>query len=100
MSDHPFDDIEATLKKSVAAFREANVPALLAGSLAVWARGGPEARHDLDFVDDMHVGQRDKRVVDQPALRLQGSPPGPCFGPTCPGARLYLGRFSTSGKMT
>jgi hypothetical protein len=48
--DHPFDDIEATLKKSVAAFREAQVPALLAGSLAVWARGGPETRHDLDFV--------------------------------------------------
>ena len=50
MSDHPFDDIEATLKRSVAALREAGVPALLAGSLAVWARGGPETRHDLDFV--------------------------------------------------
>jgi Nucleotidyl transferase of unknown function (DUF2204) len=48
--DHPFSDIEATLKKSVAALREAGVPALLAGSLAVWARGGPETRHDLDFV--------------------------------------------------
>jgi hypothetical protein len=48
--DHPFADIEATLKRSVAAFREAGVPALLAGSLAVWARGGPETRHDLDFV--------------------------------------------------
>jgi hypothetical protein len=50
VSDHPFDDIEATLKKCVAAFREAEVPALLGGSLAVWARGGPETRHDLDFV--------------------------------------------------
>jgi hypothetical protein len=28
--EHPFDDIEASLKKSVAAFREANVPALQA----------------------------------------------------------------------
>jgi hypothetical protein len=50
MSDHPFPDIEATLKRSVAAFRAAGVPALLAGSLGVWARGGPETRHDLDFV--------------------------------------------------
>jgi hypothetical protein len=50
VADHPFPDIEATLKRSVAAFREAKVPALLAGSLAVWARGGPETRHDLDFV--------------------------------------------------
>ena len=38
------------MKKAVAALREADVRFLLAGSLAVWARGGPEARHDLDFV--------------------------------------------------
>ena len=38
------------MKKAVAALREADVPFLLAGSLAIWARGGPEARHDLDFV--------------------------------------------------
>jgi putative nucleotidyltransferase-like protein len=50
VSENPFEDIEATLKRCVAAFREADVPALLAGSLAVWARGGPETRHDLDFV--------------------------------------------------
>ena len=38
------------MKKAVAVLREADVPFLLAGSLAIWARGGPEARHDLDFV--------------------------------------------------
>ena len=30
--------IEASLKKAVAALREADIPFLLAGSLAVWAR--------------------------------------------------------------
>jgi hypothetical protein len=50
MADEGFDAFEATLKKSVAAFREAEVPALLGGSLAIWARGGPETRHDLDFM--------------------------------------------------
>src|SRR5215218_2653185 len=48
--EHPRPAIEASLKKAVAALREADVPFLLAGSLAIWARGGPEARHDLDFV--------------------------------------------------
>jgi len=38
------------MKKAVAALRNAEIPFLLAGSLAVWARGGPETRHDLDFV--------------------------------------------------
>ena len=38
------------MKKTAQAFREAEVPFLLAGSLATWARGGPETTHDLDFV--------------------------------------------------
>jgi hypothetical protein len=48
--DQPFSDIERTLKKSGAALREAGVPFLLGGSLASWARGGPETRHDLDLM--------------------------------------------------
>ena len=48
--EQPFADIEATLKKSAAALRGADVPFLLGGSLASWARGGPETRHDLDLM--------------------------------------------------
>jgi hypothetical protein len=46
----PFSDLEHALKKSAAALREADVPFLLGGSLASWARGGPESRHDLDLM--------------------------------------------------
>src|SRR5690349_16612261 len=46
----PFSDIEQALKKSGAALREAGIPFLLGGSLASWARGGPETRHDLDLM--------------------------------------------------
>jgi predicted nucleotidyltransferase len=51
-SDHgqAFSDIEQALKRSAAALREAGVPFLLGGSLASWARGGPETRHDLDLM--------------------------------------------------
>ena len=42
--------LEASLKRAVAALRESGVPYLLGGSLAAWARGGPQTRHDLDFV--------------------------------------------------
>jgi hypothetical protein len=48
--DQPFSDIERALKKSGAALREAGIPFLLGGSLASWARGGPETRHDLDLM--------------------------------------------------
>ena len=46
----PFSQFEATLKKSAAALRDANIPFLLGGSMASWARGGPETRHDLDLM--------------------------------------------------
>jgi hypothetical protein len=48
--EQPFSDIEATLKKAAATLRGAGVPFLLGGSLASWARGGPETRHDLDLM--------------------------------------------------
>lgn len=48
--EQPFSDLEESLKKSAAALRAADVPFLLGGSLASWARGGPETRHDLDLV--------------------------------------------------
>jgi hypothetical protein len=76
MPDHPFDDIEATLKKSVAAFREAGVPALLAGSLAVWARGGPETRHDLDFVVKPEDGERALEALVDVGMKAERPPEG------------------------
>jgi hypothetical protein len=61
MQEHPFPAIEATLKKAIAALRDADIPFLLAGGIAVWARGGPETRNDLDFV----VKEEDvERAVD------------------------------------
>lgn len=48
--DKPFSHMEATLKRAAAALREADIPFLLGGSLASWARGGPETTHDLDFM--------------------------------------------------
>jgi hypothetical protein len=48
--ESPFSDIEGSLKRAAAALREADIPFLLGGSLASWARGGPETRHDLDLM--------------------------------------------------
>jgi predicted nucleotidyltransferase len=48
--EQPFTEIEHALKRAAAALRDAGVPFLLGGSLASWARGGPETRHDLDLM--------------------------------------------------
>jgi hypothetical protein len=66
--------IEETLKKAVAAFREAEVPALLAGSVAIWARGGPETHHDLDFVVREEDAERALQVLADAGMRTEKPP--------------------------
>jgi len=44
------EELEASLKRAVAALERAGVPYLLGGSLASWARGGPQTRNDLDLM--------------------------------------------------
>ncbi len=62
------------MKKAVAALREADIPFLLAGSLAVWARGGPETRHDLDFVIKPEDADRALAVLADAGMRPETPP--------------------------
>jgi hypothetical protein len=73
-AEHPFPSIEATMKKAVAALRDADVPFLLGGSLAVWARGGPETRHDLDFVVKEEDVERAIEVLAEAGMRPEKPP--------------------------
>ena len=43
------EDLVATMKRASAALRDADVPFMLGGGLAAWARGGPRTDHDVDF---------------------------------------------------
>jgi hypothetical protein len=73
-TEHPLPAIEASLKKAVAALREADIAFLLAGSLAVWARGGPETRHDLDFVIKPEDAERALAVLADAGMRPETPP--------------------------
>jgi hypothetical protein len=48
VSDDP--DFIRSLKKAAAALRDAGIPYLLGGGFAIWAHGGYESDHDIDFV--------------------------------------------------
>jgi hypothetical protein len=45
-----FTPLAETCRTAVAALRDAEVPFVLAGSFAAWARGGPQPGKDLDFM--------------------------------------------------
>jgi putative nucleotidyltransferase-like protein len=69
-----FSEMEATLKKVVAALRGADVPFLLGGSLASWARGGPQTRHDLDFMVPREHAERAVQALEAAGLRREEPP--------------------------
>jgi Nucleotidyl transferase of unknown function (DUF2204) len=73
-TEHPLPAIEASLKKAVAALRDADIQFLLAGSLAVWARGGPETRHDLDFVIKPEDAERAVTALADAGMRPETPP--------------------------
>ena len=44
-----FPELIDTMKRAAAALRDAEIPYMLGGGLAAWARGGPPTEHDVDF---------------------------------------------------
>ncbi|HYF73358.1 MAG TPA: hypothetical protein VD864_11095 [Nocardioides sp.] len=50
MTDDVQERLREALKLVAVALKQAQVPFALAGGYALWARGGPEPNHDVDFV--------------------------------------------------
>jgi hypothetical protein len=72
--EQPFAAIEATLKLAAGALREADVPFLLGGSLASWARGGPQTRHDLDLMIKQADLERAVTALKGAGMRTEDPP--------------------------
>jgi Uncharacterised nucleotidyltransferase len=72
--EQAFGDIEQALKTSAAALREAGIPFLLGGSLASWARGGPETRHDLDLMIKPEDVEAATQALEAAGLRPEDPP--------------------------
>jgi predicted nucleotidyltransferase len=75
-SEIPFGEIVDTLKKAVAALRDSNVPYLLGGGLAIWARGGPQSDHDLDFMVREEDADRALQALIDAGMKPEKPPEG------------------------
>jgi hypothetical protein len=69
-----FDDILATMKRAAAALRDADLPFLLGGGLACWARGGPQTEHDLDFMVKEEDAERALEALEAAGMRPERPP--------------------------
>src|SRR5436190_3633301 len=71
-----FDRFLATLKKVAGILREHEIPFLLGGGLAAWARGGPESGHDLDLMLKQPDAERALAALEQAGLQTERPPEG------------------------
>jgi Uncharacterised nucleotidyltransferase len=74
IDEQPFAEIEHALKRAAAALNQAGVPFLLGGSLASWARGGPQTRHDLDLMLKPEDAERALEALKDAGMRPERPP--------------------------
>lgn len=71
-----FAELIDPLKRVSAVLREAGIPHMLGGSLACWARGGPESSKDLDFMIKQEDAERALQVLEADGFRPERPPEG------------------------
>jgi len=71
-----FPELVETMKRAAGALREADVPFLLGGGMAGWARGGPPTDHDVDFFLIERDAERGLAALADAGFRTQRPPEG------------------------
>jgi hypothetical protein len=75
-AEQDFEQLLAAMKKAAGALREADVPFLLGGGLACWARGAPKTEHDVDFLVRPEDAERAHEVLADIGMRTEKPPEG------------------------
>ena len=69
-----FPDLIETMKRASAKLRAAEVPFMLGGGLAAWARGGPPTEHDVDFFVRESDAERALAALEEAGMRPERPP--------------------------
>jgi hypothetical protein len=69
-----FEAIKTTLKRCTQALEGADVQFMVGGSLAAWARGGPETRNDLDLMLRPRDADRGLKALEDAGMRTERPP--------------------------
>lgn len=70
------DDLLHALKRTAAALRDADVPFVVGGGLAAWARGGPPTEHDIDLLIREQDASRALEACAAAGMRTEVPPEG------------------------
>jgi predicted nucleotidyltransferase len=73
-TNESFEGIVDALRAAVPIMREAEIPFMLGGSMAVWAYGGPEPTNDLDLMLREQDAELALRAFEQAGMRTEHPP--------------------------
>jgi predicted nucleotidyltransferase len=74
--EEQFERLLETMKRAAAVLRDADVPFVLGGGLACWARGAAKTEHDVDFLVRPADAERALEALEQAGLRTERPPEG------------------------
>ncbi len=69
-----FEQLTESMKRAAAALRDAGVPFLLGGGLALWAHGAPPSTHDIDFYILREDAERAAAALAEAGMRIEQPP--------------------------
>jgi Aminoglycoside-2''-adenylyltransferase len=76
MPEPSFEELLDAMKTGAAALQQHEIPFVLGGGLAAWARGGPKSEHDVDFMVRPEDADRALEAMAEAGLRTERPPEG------------------------
>ena len=76
MPEPTFKEMLDAMKVAAGALQRSEIPFILGGGLAVWARGGPKSEHDVDFMIKESDADRALEAMAEAGLRTERPPEG------------------------
>jgi predicted nucleotidyltransferase len=74
--DSEFEHLLEAMKRAAGVLQTADVPFVLGGGLACWARGAPKTEHDVDFLVRPADAERAQAALAQAGMRTESPPEG------------------------
>lgn len=74
MVDEAQANLREALKRVAVALKQTGIPFALTGGYAVWARGGPEPDHDVDFLVSQVDAEKAAEALADHGLRVEQPP--------------------------
>lgn len=76
MPEPTFDELIEAMKAGAGALQLHDIPFVLGGGLAVWARGGPRTEHDVDFMVRPEDAETALAALEEAGMRTERPPEG------------------------